>query len=121
MTVGRLADAIADADAQLRQAVQHVQFGQRQPVHAAHFYRLANLRRVEPAATPPTTGDGADSCPRSPSSVPVASLSSVGNGPEPIRVVYALAIPSTKPTADGPMPDPAAAVAATVLLLVTNG
>src|SRR5579863_9199100 len=61
------------------------------------------------------------SLPRSPSNCPVASASSVGNGPAPTRVLYAFAMPSTNPTAAGPTPAPAAAVAATVLLDVTYG
>ena len=71
-------------------------------------------RRGRPVTVP-------NSWPRSPKPRPVWSVSSVGNGPEPTRVVYALAMPSTKPTVEGPTPVPLAAVAATVLLLVTNG
>src|SRR5271165_4333864 len=42
------------------------------------------------------------SLPRSPSNCPVASDNSVGNGPAPTLVLYALAMPSTNPTAAGP-------------------
>src|SRR5215213_8609539 len=40
---------------------------------------------------------------------PLASNSSVGNGPEPTRVVYALRIPTTRSIRVGPIPEPAAA------------
>ena len=71
-------------------------------------------RRLRPVTVP-------NSCPRVPSRSPISLSCSVGNGPEPTRVVYALAIPSTNPTAAGPRPEPPAAVPAIVLLLVTNG
>src|SRR5262249_52929569 len=52
---------------------------------------------------------------------PVASLSSVGNGPPPTRVVYTLEMPTTASMAVGPMPSPVQAPPATVLDDVTNG
>ena len=52
---------------------------------------------------------------------PSASKSSVGNGPEPTRVVYALRIPITRPMRVGPIPEPAAAPPAVGLDDVTNG
>ena len=52
---------------------------------------------------------------------PVASLSSVGYGPPPTRVEYALLMPMMRSSVVGPTPEPVAAFAATVLELVTNG
>jgi len=52
---------------------------------------------------------------------PIASCSSVGNGPEPTRVVYALRMPITRSNRVGPMPDPTAAPPAVGFELVTNG
>ena len=52
---------------------------------------------------------------------PSASFSSVGNGPPPTRVVYALLMPTTPSISVGPRPEPTAALPATQLLLVTNG
>jgi hypothetical protein len=52
---------------------------------------------------------------------PHSSCSSVGNGPEPTRVVYALRMPSTAPIAVGPMPAPTAAPPAVGLDEVTYG
>jgi hypothetical protein len=37
---------------------------------------------------------------------PSSSSSSVGKGPEPTRVVYALTIPITRPICVGPIPEP---------------
>src|SRR3954465_7217219 len=71
-------------------------------------------RRLRPVTVP-------NSRPRSPSRSPSALSCSVGNGPEPTRVVYALVIPSTYPTAPGPMPEPVAALPDTVLEEVTYG
>src|SRR5690348_14750936 len=52
---------------------------------------------------------------------PHSSLSSVGNGPAPTRVVYALTIPITLPIRVGPMPEPTHAPPAVGLDEVTNG
>ena len=52
---------------------------------------------------------------------PIASCSSVGNGPEPTRVVYALRMPITRSNRVGPMPEPTAAPPAVGFELVTNG
>ena len=52
---------------------------------------------------------------------PSSSNSSVGNGPEPTRVVYALTIPMTRPICVGPIPEPVHAPPAVGLLDVTNG
>ena len=71
-------------------------------------------RRLRPVTVP-------NSRPRWPSFSPVSSSSSVGKGPAPTLVVYALTIPSTNPVDPGPSPDPDAAVPLTVFELVTNG
>ena len=52
---------------------------------------------------------------------PSSSCSSVGNGPEPTRVVYALITPMTRSIRVGPTPAPTHTPPATGLLLVTNG
>src|SRR5947209_9064371 len=70
-------------------------------------------RRLRPVTVP-------NSCPRSPSLVPTSLSCSLGNGPDPTRVVYALTMPSTKPAPDGPMPLPGPVVPATVFEEVTN-
>ena len=85
----------------------------------AHDWRTSTAsnqpqRRWRPVTVP-------NSCPRSPRRRPTSSSSSVGNGPEPTRVVYALTMPSTKPAALGPSPLPLATVPLTVFELVTNG
>src|SRR3954451_201690 len=63
--------------------------------------------------------------PYSPPSVrsfsPSASSSSVGNGPSPTRVVYALMTAMTLSTRFGGMPEPVQAPPAVALLDVTNG
>ena len=63
--------------------------------------------------------------PRSPPMVrsfsPSSSRSSVGKGPEPTRVVYALRMPMTRVMRVGPMPLPVQAPPAVGLLEVTNG
>ena len=53
--------------------------------------------------------------------VPAGPVSSVGNGPEPTRVTYALVTPITRSTSFGPRPLPARAPPATGLDEVTNG
>ena len=53
--------------------------------------------------------------------LPSSSSSSVGNGPEPTRVAYALATPHTSSMSFGPTPAPAQALPATTLEEVTNG
>ena len=52
---------------------------------------------------------------------PCSSNSSVGNGPEPTRVVYAFRMPSTVVIRVGPMPEPTAAPPAVGFDDVTNG
>ena len=52
---------------------------------------------------------------------PSASSSSVGNGPSPTRVVYALTIAMTLSTRVGGMPLPVQAPPAVALEEVTNG
>src|SRR5690606_17556864 len=52
---------------------------------------------------------------------PTSSKSSVGNGPLPTRVVYALNIPNTSLTLFGAIPKPVHAPAAVVFDDVTNG
>ena len=51
----------------------------------------------------------------------MASCSSVGNGPDPTRVVYAFAIPMTRLMRVGPIPDPADAPPAVGEEDVTKG
>src|SRR5438128_9219325 len=51
----------------------------------------------------------------------IAGVASVGSGPLPTRVVYALTTPSTASTAVGPIPAPTAAPPAVVLDEVTYG
>src|SRR5438132_7243795 len=46
------------------------------------------------------------SFPLSRSRFPISPVSSVGSGPSPTRVVYALTTPSTRPTARGGRPSP---------------
>ena len=71
-------------------------------------------RRGRPVVAP-------NSLPRAARCRPASSCSSVGNGPAPTRVAYALATPSTYPISRGPSPLPAAAAPAVVLDEVTNG
>ena len=52
---------------------------------------------------------------------PISSCSSVGNGPDPTRVVYALRMPITVAIRVGPMPEPALAPPAVGFDEVTNG
>jgi hypothetical protein len=53
--------------------------------------------------------------------VPSSSSISVGNGPAPTRVAYALATPQTSSMSFGPTPVPVHALALTGLDEVTNG
>ena len=59
-------------------------------------------RRGRPVVTP-------YSCPTWRRRSPVSPSSSVGKGPAPTRVVYALATPITRVTAPGPQPSPVSA------------
>src|SRR5512133_2686438 len=61
------------------------------------------------------------SCPLARNSSPVFSDNSVGNGPLPTRVQYALKIPNTSPTLPGAIPSPVQAPAQMVLDEVTKG
>src|SRR4051812_5456637 len=56
-------------------------------------------RRGRPVTAP-------NSCPLSRSRFPRSPVNSVGNGPSPTRVVYALAAPRTPSMARGPTPNP---------------
>ena len=71
-------------------------------------------RRARPVVTP-------NSPPTERSRSPYSSSSSVGNGPEPTRVVYAFTIPTARLSRLGPMPEPVDAPPAVGLLEVTNG
>ena len=55
------------------------------------------------------------------SASPSASKSSVGNGPEPTRVVYAFKIPMERVIFVGPIPEPVDAPPAVGFDEVTNG
>src|SRR5271165_2958790 len=72
------------------------------------------VRRGRPVVTP-------YSPPVRRSHSPCSSVSSVGKGPAPTRVVYALAIPMTFVIRVGPMPDPTHAPPAVGEDEVTNG
>src|SRR5699024_12491886 len=52
---------------------------------------------------------------------PISSVSSVGNGPSPTRVVYAFDTPTTLEILVGPTPEPMVTPPATGLDDVTNG
>ena len=71
-------------------------------------------RRLRPVTEP-------NSCPRVHILSPVSSNNSVGKGPEPTRVQYALKIPYTSPMRLGATPKPVQAPAHTVFEEVTNG
>ncbi len=71
----------------LVKAVEHVELGQRDAVDAAGLDRLAHRDRVEPAAAPLASGDDAELAAALAERLADASLSSVGNGPLPTRVV----------------------------------
>lgn len=62
-----------------------------------------------------------NSPPLSRSRSPSASNSSVGNGPSPTRVAYALTMPITRVMRVGGMPDPVHAPPEVADELVTNG
>ena len=62
-----------------------------------------------------------NSWPRSRNQSPEASSSSVGNGPEPTRVVYAFTIPTMVVKRHGATPDPVAAPPEVAFEEVTNG
>ncbi len=72
------------------------------------------VRRDRPVVTP-------NSPPSERSRSPTSSSSSVGNGPEPTRVVYALMMATTRLIRVGPMPEPAQAPPAVGFEDVTNG
>ena len=52
--------SVAGADVHRLEAVEHVEFGQRDAGDAADRDRLAHQHRVEPAAAAPAAGDGAE-------------------------------------------------------------
>src|SRR6185503_9044036 len=54
---------VADADRELREAVEHVELGERDAVDAADAHRLAHHRGVEPAAAALPPRDGAELVP----------------------------------------------------------
>ena len=65
--------------------------------------------------------DAPYSCPLSRSRLPSSPVSSVGSGPSPTRVVYALTTPSTTPTARGGTPSPVQTPPTEAFDEVTNG
>src|SRR5665213_2588300 len=60
MVERRAAPAIAGADLELGEAVQHVELGQRDAVDAGDLHRLAHHHRVEPPTAPLAPGDHAE-------------------------------------------------------------
>ena len=62
-----------------------------------------------------------NSKPRERSQSPFSSNSSVGNGPDPTRVVYALTMPTMRSSRFGPTPAPVDAPPAVADDDVTNG
>ena len=71
-------------------------------------------RRGRPVVDP-------NSCPIFRKSAPVSSVSSVGNGPQPTLVQYALKIPKISPTSLGEIPNHVQAPALIVFEDVTKG
>src|SRR6478735_6269920 len=71
-------------------------------------------RRGRPVVVP-------NSNPRERRYSPFSSNSSVGNGPDPTRVVYALTMPTIRSRRLGPTPEPVAAPPAVAEDEVTNG
>ena len=71
-------------------------------------------RRGRPVVVP-------NSKPRERSHSPCSSNSSVGNGPDPTRVVYAFTMPTMRSRRFGPTPAPVAAPPAVADDDVTNG
>ena len=102
-------------------AVEHVELGQRQALDAAELDRLADQHGVEPAAAARAAGDGAELVAALAQALAdlVEQLGRERPGADAGGV--GLVMPSTKPTLSGPMPEPEAAAAATVLEEVTNG
>ncbi|MOA21864.1 hypothetical protein D3C78_1423800 [compost metagenome] len=72
------------------------------------------VRRARPVVAP-------NSCPILRNSSPTSLSNSVGKGPPPTRVQYALKIPITSPIRFGATPKPVQAPAVMVFEEVTNG
>ena len=96
----------------LQKSAQDVQEHHRDLGRAAHPGRVADGDGVEPAATPGPARDDAVLAPIRRIRSPTSLSCSVGNGPPPTRVVYALMIPSHRSMCRVGTPDPAAIPAA---------
>ena len=112
---------VADADRQLGEGREHVELRQRQRRDPVHANGEAERDEVEPAAPPLPAGDRAELAAELAHALLVAPSISLGNGPSPTRVTYALATPTTSSIRFGPIPKLTAAPAAIGLDEVTNG
>ena len=110
-------ELVADADFELALTGEDIELGKGQPrqtVKRSAAMSSQPQRLGRPVVAP-------NSAPACRSCSPSSPCSSVGNGPAPTRVVYALAIPMTDEIAVGPMPQLTQAPAASVVEEVTNG
>ena len=97
---------IADADRDLLPAGENVELGQEEIRERVRTCRRLHDERIEPAASTLTSRGGAEFGADLRKLLTVVVSSSVGIGPPPTRVVYALAIPTTRSMRVGPTPVP---------------
>jgi len=104
-----------------RQPGEDVELGEGDGGHPVEARGVPDGRAVEPAAPAGSTRRRPVFLPRSRIICPSSSKSSVGKGPPPTRVAYALETPTTALIFVGPTPDPVHTPPAVVFEEVTNG
>src|SRR5208283_4688439 len=114
-------DLISDADGNFSQIVEHIQLGDDQPAGAVDHIGVAKQRQIEQPVRRGRPVTAPNSLPFLRSASPISSFNSVGKGPPPTRVQYALVTPITMLIAVGGTPVPVTAPPEVALDEVTKG
>ena len=101
--------------------VEDVELRESDRIHARHAYGRPRDDGIEPPTRRGRPVTVPNSFPRVRIRSPISSCSSLGNGPDPTRVVYAFMTATTAPSADGGSPRPVQAPPGAHEEEVTNG
>ena len=114
-------DLIASTDFDFIEIIEDVKFGDRNFLNAVDTDGILQAEEVEPAAARGLPVVAPNSPPVVRSASPISLHCSVGNGPLPTRVLYALTTPTIELTEVGGTPSPVQAPPLVGLDDVTNG
>src|SRR5438067_2305871 len=114
-------DFVTHTNGNFGKLIEDIKLRHHQPGNSVYGPCVTQQRQIKPAGAPGTPSNSAYSLPRARSRSPVESSISLGNGPLPTRVQYALVIPITVSMAVGATPVPVTAPPEVALEEVTKG